>query len=148
MKKISFLLVLIALLFSNLLTQSKFNIIFINNHKFVVELALTEKEHELGLMFRKSIPENYGMLFVFKDIDVKYFWMKNTLIALDIIYIDSNGVIQKIYHNVKPCKREPCKLYSSEVEIKYVLELNGNTCKKMKIKEGDKVVGLNPFSNM
>ena len=148
MKKISLIIILIALFFSNIFAQSKFNVIFINNHKFVVELALTEKEHELGLMFRKSIPKDYGMLFVFKDIDVRYFWMKNTLIYLDIIYIDSDGVIQKIYHNVEPCKQEPCKLYSSEVEIKYVLELNGNTCKKMKIKPGDKVIGINLLSRM
>ncbi len=148
MKRISFLMFFILLFFLTLLTQSKFNVIFINNHKFIVELALTEKEHESGLMFRKSIPEDYGMLFVYEDIDVRYFWMKNTLIYLDIIYIDSDGIIQKIYHNVEPCKQEPCKLYSSDVKIKYVLELNGNTCKKMKIKTGDKVIGINLLSGM
>ncbi len=146
MKRLILLFVIIQF-FNVLFSESKFSVIFINNNKFIVELALTDKEHERGLMYRESIPENYGMLFVFKDNDIRYFWMKNTLINLDIIYIDSNGIIQKIYHNVKPCKKEPCELYSSEIEVKFVLELNGNTCKQKKIKIGDKIIGLSKLKN-
>ena len=90
-------------------------------------------------MFREKLNENDGMLFVFDDESYLAFWMKNTLIPLDIIFIDENYGIVDI-KNAVPCKEDPCALYKSLKPAKYVLEVNTNFTAKNKIKVGDKVI--------
>ena len=102
------------------------------------EVAATDEQVMKGLMFRKSLGKNEGMLFIFPAVNVQYFWMKNTLIPLDIIFIAENMTIVKIRHAV-PCKEDPCQLYSSEKPIKYVLEVNGNFTVNPTVAEGSKV---------
>jgi uncharacterized membrane protein (UPF0127 family) len=104
------------------------------------EIADTDEKRERGLMFRKSLGKNDGMLFVFDDEKHVTFWMKDTLIPLDIIFISSNGTINEIKENVQPCLAEPCELYSSLYPVKYVLEVNANFTRSNGIEVGDRVV--------
>jgi uncharacterized protein len=103
------------------------------------EIADTEEKRERGLMFRKNLGKNDGMLFVFDDERYVTFWMKNTLIPLDIIFISSNGTINEIKENVQPCLAEPCELYPSTYPVKYVLEVNANFTRINGISIGDRI---------
>lgn len=106
--------------------------------KVDVEVADNDEERMLGLMFRESLGENSGMLFIF-DTKAKYaFWMKNTLIPLDVIFIDENFNIVDIIYAV-PCKEDPCERYIPKTESLYVLEVNGNFTAKNGILTGNKV---------
>ncbi len=111
--------------------------LFIGSNEFIVEIANTEEARVRGLMYRESIPDNYGMLFVFDEEDIRSFWMKNTFIYLDIICLDKSKQIVDMFTNVPPCKTEPCKNYISSKPAKYVLELKGNRVKDLNLKKGD-----------
>ena len=86
-----------------------------------VEVAATERAREKGLMYRTSLPENSGMLFVFEKERRLSFWMKNTYIPLDIAFIDSGGVITDILQ-MQPL--DTSVLYNSSTEVRYALEVN------------------------
>ncbi len=106
--------------------------------KFIkIEIARTEEERALGLMFRHSLPEDRGMLFIFEEEDFQSFWMKNCFFPLDLIFMDKNGKIVDTKENFEPCKEDPCPSYKSKEKAKYVLEVNSNFCKKNNIKIGD-----------
>lgn len=107
--------------------------------KIRAEIADSPEEITTGLMFRQSLGKNEGMLFVFPGSAVRNFWMKNTIIPLDMIFIAEDGTIAKIHHAV-PCTSEPCPLYSSERPVKYVLEVNGNFTAENGIEEGNPAV--------
>ena len=107
--------------------------------KINVEIADDNAEMEKGLMFREKLNENEGMLFVFGEEALHAFWMKNTLIPLDIIFIDENFDIIDIKHAV-PCKAEPCELYKPSKPAKYVLEVNEGFAEKNSIGVGDKII--------
>lgn len=111
-------------------------------HNFEVEIADTFKLREIGLMNRTELAERSGMLFIFEQNSEQAFWMKNTLIPLDIIFIDEDFHIANIAREAQPCYEERCPLYRSGVEIRYVLELKGGAADKLGIKEGDKVTWL------
>ncbi|GER60819.1 DUF192 domain-containing protein [Patiriisocius marinus] len=102
---------------------------------FNIETAIGNYETETGLMHRKSMPKDYGMLFIFDKVQPRSFYMKNTIIELDIIYLDEDKNIVKIYHNAKPF--DPTSL-PSEAPIKYVLEVNGGIATSLNIKVGDR----------
>ena len=106
--------------------------------KVNVEIADDNYERQQGLMFRESLNENNGMVFVFEDENFQSFWMKNTLIPLDIIFIDKNFKIVDI-KNAMPCNEDPCAAYDSAKPAKYVLEVNGGFAAKNSIEAGDKV---------
>ena len=103
---------------------------------FHVEIAKTEKERETGLMNRSKLDLNKGMLFVFDSPGKYSFWMKNTLIPLDMIWIDRNKKIVDIKHDAKPCQSENCETYSPKSDAKYVLEINAGAADSMGIKIG------------
>lgn len=103
-----------------------------------VEIAKTPGQLSKGLMNRASLPEGSGMLFVFPDSSERTFWMKNTLIPLDIIFISSDTRIVNI-ERAFPCKSDPCPLYRSRGGAMYVLEVNGGFAEAHGIKEGDNV---------
>jgi uncharacterized membrane protein (UPF0127 family) len=116
-----------------------------NRHEFEVEIASTDAQREVGLMNRKSLDENKGMLFAFETKGYLYFWMKNTLFSLDLIFMDENGYIKHIARGAQPCVGKPdnqCAKYGSEEPAKYVLEINGGLSDKLGIKEGDKAAWL------
>lgn len=99
------------------------------------EVVATEKSRERGLMFRKSMRQDQGMLFVFEKEALYNFWMKNTRFPLDIIWIDSQKRIVDIYEYALPCK-DVCKDISPKATALYVLEVNAGLVKKHKIKIG------------
>jgi uncharacterized membrane protein (UPF0127 family) len=103
-----------------------------------VEIADDNEERMQGLMHRESLDEDAGMWFVFEDEDFRSFWMKNTLIPLDIIYIDSDFTIVDIKEDVQPCEAEPCPTYPSGGTAMYVLEVNAGFSEANKIAVGDK----------
>jgi len=74
-------------------------------------------------MYRESLPEKKGMLFVFPTSDIHDFWMKNTIIPLDMIWIDNQFKVVHIA-NAQPCTEDPCKIYAPRTLAKYVLEIN------------------------
>lgn len=113
-------------------------IIFSNGVKIKVEIAKTEEERAIGLMFRHSIPQDYGMLFIFEKEDYQSFWMKNCFFPLDIIFFNSSFMIVDIKEEFEPCGADPCPTYTSKEKAIYVLEVNSGFCKKNGLKIGDK----------
>lgn len=109
----------------------------IKNNCFNVEIADTSKERETGLMNREYLDINNGMLFVFEEEGIYNSWMKNTLIPLDIIWIDENNKIIFIKENAQPCKTEQCESFGPGEEAKYMLEINGGLMEEMGLKVDD-----------
>lgn len=105
-------------------------------HDFVAELALDNAQREQGLMFRKSMPPENGMLFDFGEARDVAMWMRNTLIPLDMLFIARDGRITHIHENAVPHSEA---IISSRGPVKFVLELNGGTAKRYGIKPGDMV---------
>ncbi len=95
-----------------------------------IELARTPEEQQRGLMFRESLPERTGMLFLFEDDDPHKFWMKNTMIPLDMIWMDGAGRVLFISADTPPCKADPCPNYGPEVPSRSVLEIAGGLAAK------------------
>ena len=103
-----------------------------------VEIALTPQELQHGLMGRTSLDKSKGMLFVFTDIAVHHFWMKNTRIPLDMLWIDATGRIVDIISDVQPCiDGKYCPSQRPKNVAKYVLEINAGISKTNGLKEGD-----------
>jgi uncharacterized protein len=107
-------------------------------HAFNVELATNDSERERGLMFRKSLPEGQGMLFDFKNDREVSFWMHNTLISLDMIFIAGDGRIANIVQNAKPLSDD---MIPSRAPVRAVLEVIAGTVQKLGIAPGDRVSG-------
>ncbi|MBU0979856.1 MAG: DUF192 domain-containing protein [Nanoarchaeota archaeon] len=97
----------------------------IEGEKITVELAQTSSERQQGLMSREELCESCGMLFVFEEEKKHSFWMKDTLIPLDMVFIDPDSIIVDVVHAV-PCTEDPCVSYAPEQEALYVLETNVN----------------------
>lgn len=106
---------------------------------FEVEIADTPAEHEKGLMYRDYLAEDRAMLFIFEKPGLLSFWMKNTLIPLDIIYISQDKKVVSIIAKAQPCPKDPCPGYSSQGLAQYVLEINGGLTKKLGIEKGTEV---------
>lgn len=107
---------------------------------FTVELALTPEQQAQGLMGRESLDPGSGMLFVFQEEGIYPFWMKNTLIPLDMIWMDSEGKVVYIGRNERPCGPLECPGINPGVPARYVLEINEGLAEKMGIEEGDYTV--------
>ncbi|MEQ8782011.1 MAG: DUF192 domain-containing protein [Roseibium album] len=105
-------------------------------HRFLVEIAATDRERSRGLMFREEMAADHGMLFIFDSEGERYFWMKNTPLPLDIIYIGANGAIVSIAANTVPFSE---KVVPSGDPAKYVLELNAGTAAKLGMDVGNEV---------
>ena len=102
-------------------------------HTFRVEVARSEEEQRQGLMFRTSLPADGGMIFPFEKPRFASFWMKNTLIPLDMIFLRADGSIDRIAENTIPESLEPVV---SGGEVSAVLELAGGTAARLGIDEG------------
>ncbi len=103
-----------------------------------LEVAKTPEEQAMGLMFRTHLAKDHGMIFLFSPPRITRFWMKNTLIPLDMIFL-RDGVIQSISSQVPPCKRDPCPSYGPFVEIDQVLELASGRAAELGLKRGDRL---------
>ncbi|MBI4057528.1 MAG: DUF192 domain-containing protein [Elusimicrobia bacterium] len=120
---------------------SKTALWFPNGHKISVELALTPEDQEKGLMFRESLPKEYGMLFPFPKEQVVQFWMKNTWVDLDILFIRSDKTISKTFHRVPRSypdtpEEKVARVYGL---ARYVLELPAGTARRHKVMIGQKL---------
>lgn len=107
-------------------------------HAFSVEIADNEAERERGLMFRKQMAADHGMLFDFQHDQPVSFWMHNTYIPLDMIFIAADGRILRIAENARPMSDA---LIPSGAPVRAVLELNGGTAQSLGIAAGDRVGG-------
>ncbi|MCX6724122.1 MAG: DUF192 domain-containing protein [Candidatus Staskawiczbacteria bacterium] len=117
--------------------QNQLGSVCFNDNCFQVELAKTKAERDRGLMYRKELGKDKGMLFVFDKSGIYPFWMKDTLIPLDMIWIDSNSKVVFIAHNVQPCKSLICPSVFPAARAKYVLEVNSGICQDLGLKLGD-----------
>ena len=106
-------------------------------HRFTVELAETSAQMQQGLMFRPSLAPDAGMLFDFKEPTVATMWMHNTLIPLDMLFVDANGTIVNIRARAVP---KSDAIISAEAPVRAVLELNGGTAARLGIASGDRVL--------
>lgn len=104
--------------------------------RFSVEVADDEAERATGLMNRGHMAQSAGMLFVYPDSKTVSFWMKNTLIPLDMIFIDAAGVVQKVHSNATPHDTTP--ILGGD-DIKAVLEINGGLSRRMGITAGSQI---------
>ena len=140
MNHITIILLLILVLF--LTSCNKYDAVFIGSGEeeitIKVEIADSTEERKQGLMFREHLDSESGMLFIFDSNAYYSFWMKNTLIPLDIIFISEDYKIIDIFH-AEPCKDEPCRMYKSTGLSMYVLEVNGNFTINNGIEKGDNV---------
>jgi uncharacterized protein len=107
-------------------------------HAFTVELATNTAERAVGLMYRKELPEGRGMLFDFHDDQPVQFWMHNTYISLDMIFIASDGRVVRVAENAKPMSDD---LIPSGRPVRAVLEVIAGTARKFGIAPGDHVTG-------
>ena len=110
-------------------------------HVMNVEVAQSPQEHSIGLMFRKTMPTNDGMLFVFDRPGQQCFWMKNTLLPLSVAFISDDGSIA----NIEEMKPQTLDSHCSTKEVRYVLEMNDGWFAKRGIKAGTKIQGQ-PFT--
>ncbi len=104
--------------------------------RFMVEMATAWPQQERGLMFRKSLAPNAGMLFDFGKEQEESFWMKNTLIPLDMLFIKANGRIARIAANAKPLSTDGIPSYEP---VRAVLEIAGGRAAELGLKPGDLV---------
>ena len=111
--------------------------IYNKNITFNVEIAKTIEERRTGLMYRKKLLNNEGMLFIFPREKIIQLWMKNTYIPLDVIFISENKVIVDIKKNMEKLSKTIVK---SKVKSRYALEFNAGLINKLDIKIGDKVL--------
>lgn len=91
---------------------------------YSVEVARTPEETSQGLMYRESLPPRTGMIFLFSDSSPHHFWMKNTMIPLDIIWMDGGGKVLFVSANTPPCRSDPCPTYGPDAAAPVVLEIS------------------------
>jgi len=140
-----FFLLLLCALF--LLLQTPFPaqdsiIIKAQNSQILAKVADNDLALARGLMYEKSLCSACGMLFVFPDSQLRYFWMKNTIIPLDIVFIYENLTVESI-STASPCEHNPCILYKSGHPVKYVLEINANSSRNFSIHKGTVLIATN-----
>jgi len=111
--------------------------ISINNHQFTVELAASAAERRQGLMHRSSLAPDSGMLFIYPEPQIISFWMKQTLIPLDLLFFDEDGQLIELHNNMQPCKATVCKTYTNKIPAQYALELAAGTATKLKFQVGN-----------
>jgi len=106
---------------------------------YAVEVARTPDEQQQGLMYRESLPPKTGMIFVFPDSAPHHFWMKNTMIPLDIVWLDQNGKVIFVSARTPPCRSDPCPTYGPDAPAPTVLEIAGGMAEKEGVRPGTTV---------
>ena len=134
------IILLLSVVFSFMLMKKKLptKTCFKEDLCIELEIASTPEEQMRGLMFRESLEENQGMLFIYDSENMKKFWMKNTLIPLDMIWVNNDLKIVHIEHAV-PCIEEECISYTPIAEAKYVIEVNKGFTEKNNININDSI---------
>ncbi|WP_249218795.1 DUF192 domain-containing protein [Falsirhodobacter algicola] len=104
--------------------------------RFTVEVADDAAERARGLMFRESLPRSAGMLFVYDHAQSVSFWMRNTLIPLDMIFVDDTGIVRRVHENARPHDETPIP---GGDDIQMVIEVNGGLARRLGIEEGSEM---------
>ena len=127
--------------YANYQKNDKLKIIFKDKPVINLEIADTDEKRKLGLMFRKHLNRNDGMIFDYKGMSYVKIWMKNTQIPLDIIFLQNNEIVD-IKENVLPCLNHKinCPTYGSEKPINFIIEVNAGIIKNYDLKVGDKLL--------
>lgn len=107
----------------------------IDGKRYRVEVASTPEQSRIGLMYRTGLPDRHGMLFTFNPAQTVNFWMKNTKIPLDIVFLDQGKVVH-VVQNAQPCLNGSCPVYGSTVPVDQVVELKAGTAEKNRITSG------------
>jgi len=136
------ILFLLIVFWNSVLSKKRAEVCF-NDNCFNVEIAENRIKAYIGLMFRRNLEENGGMLFVFNEPENYYFWMKNVKMPLDIIFMDENKKVAHLNKNAQPCQQKECPNISADQPVKYVLEINAGQAEKSNIKNGDQLVFKN-----
>lgn len=109
----------------------------VGGQRYGVEIADDDAERARGLMFREEMPRNRGMLFIHDRTEPLAYWMKNTRIALDILYFDADGRLVSQQRNVPPCSAgDRCPPYPSDAPARFVLELNAGEAERLGLQDG------------
>jgi uncharacterized membrane protein (UPF0127 family) len=112
----------------------------LHGHRYDVEIAQTDAQRSRGLMFRDHMTRDHGMLFIHGAEEPLGYWMKNTLIPLDIFYFDANRRLVSVSQRTPPCTLgDGCPSYRSEGPALYVLELNSGAADRLHAKKGDRL---------
>lgn len=128
------------MIFNLFFAPHKYTQVFLPGGEVIyAELAVTDQERQLGLMFRECINPDQGMLFVFEREEIHSFWMKNMNFSIDIIWLDKDKRIVHIEKNVPPCQTENCPSYTPPVRSKYVLEIKEGYSEKYDLKLYDRI---------
>ncbi len=107
-----------------------------NGTRIRAELADTNEKRARGLMFRDQLASDRGMLFVFSEPGQWVFWMKNTKIPLDILWMDSNKKVVDLVENIPGCLGDPCLQYQPAYDASYALEVPAGSIKRLKLAKG------------
>lgn len=113
------------------------SIVFPDGTAIAIEIVADDETRAQGLMYRDQLQPNSGMLFVFPAEGDYPFWMKNTFIPLDMIWIDTQKRVAHIAHDVPPCKSDPCPSYPPNAKSLYVLEVAAGVARQHGLKDGD-----------
>lgn len=114
----------------------------IKGKTYSLEVADTAQKRQQGLMYKEVMPQNEGMLFIFPNTSMYPFWMKNTLIPLDIIWLNEDKTVVFIKQNAQPCEntvKAVCNTIFPARPARYVIELNAGEVQKLKLANGDKI---------
>ena len=133
-------LVLVLFLLAGCMPQNK---VCFKANCFDVELAVTQEQKTQGLMYRTSLHKDKGMLFIFEEESEYPFWMKDTLIPLDMVWINSDYEVVHI-ETAQPCE-DICEVINPNANAQYVLEVNAGIADKIGLEAGDKLVFHNIF---
>lgn len=147
-EKFSSLWILLALIFAAVLLMFFFPVardqdndkVCFQKDCFRVDIADSPEEQSRGLMYVEYLAPDSGMLFVFPREDYHGFWMKNTLIPLDMVWMDSNKTVVFIKKDAQPCATAECPTINPGVQARYVLELNAGTVERIGLLVGGKAV--------
>lgn len=112
-------------------------VVGLKGEQYRVEIADDLAEQSKGLMFRRDLPRDQGMLFVYAEPAPQSFWMRNCEIALDILYFDDQARFINGHYAAPPCRTAQCPVYSSERPARYVLELGAGIGRALDLKAGD-----------
>ena len=104
-----------------------------------VEVMVKDEDRAMGLMFRPSLPEDRGMLFIFEQADFHAIWMKNCRFPIDIVWLDEDSQVVHLAESVPPCKEDPCPVYQPLRRASYVLELGAGQARREKAVVGSKL---------
>ncbi len=114
-------------------------VVFPDQTRVTVEIADTPPKRQRGLMFRETLAPNEGMIFLFEEPGFYPFWMKNTLIPLDMLWLDERGRVVSIAESVPPCEADPCPSYppTAGTSALYVVEVVSGFTRQHNVKVGD-----------